>query len=194
MSESSEEPTSQPDGEPQAELGHPARRRPNRWIVPLVLLVGLVVAVTLIVTGGDDSSTASASTTTTLPSVTTTLPARPLPWLGTFPDDQALRVQIVGLDRMTLQPASTAPGSSVATPPTQAPTAADAQRCARGITMTSTDALGSFLAAAGAQLGSTQVLVATYEVPASADHQSAVRAFVVDAASCRVLSAIEFPA
>ncbi len=186
------------------------QRGGRRWMVPLVLIVGLVVAVTLIITGrsSDNARVAPVGSTSS-----TSEPRRgsPLRWLGTFSDETALRDGLRTLNPRTLLPLD---GHATSTAPATATlTDRDAQRCAKGITMTSTDPLGSALASAAAALPAGPVLVTSYQVLAPSEPAQdgslvptpsttpsstpptviATRMFVVDAASCRVITAVNYP-
>ena len=158
--------------------------------VLIALSLAAAVGIVLVVTGRTPAEKP--------PSVTVTSPK--LRSIGAVRDVEVARKTVAALDPTTLR----APDSTNATvPPTSTtiaataksrpgqPTEADRDRCVRTTQQQSSDrTLGKGLASAAMEISSSWALVLSFAMPASGNDPAGNRIIVSDAASCRVLFAI----
>ncbi len=179
-----------PIAPPRSGTRPPVRRH---LVVLGIGVAALILGIVLVVTGRSSSSdppdTVVADTTVASDAATGPL----LPDLGTVGDDHAARALVGDLDPAELgaggvpagaDPAPTVPGVDL--------TMAGVQRCGQAITQQNADrSLGDPLDAARLVVGDTPTLVVSYAMPASGDLPAADRVLVVDARTCRILTAVE---
>lgn len=167
--------------------GPPVRRH---LMVLGVGVLGLIIGIVLVLTGRSDSpDTADPDP------VSSAAPGPLLTDLGVVDDEDAARVLIGGLDPTSLEPGGEDPtttGESTTTVDGVDLSEAGVQRCQQAVVQQNTDrSLGDRLAAARLVVEDTPALVVSYELPASGSDPAGERVVVVDARTCRVLTAVE---
>lgn len=172
------------------DVAAPATGRPIRrhLIVFGILVIFFVIGVFLVIDGRSDQ------TTTSPPPTVTTVPAASLVTdLGVVADEDAARSLVAGLDPSNLEPGGeppTTPGVTV--PPGVNLSESGLQRCQTAIVQQNTDrSLGDRLAVARLMVGGTPTFVVSYELPPSGVDPAGERVVVVDARTCRILTAVE---